>query len=196
MTPYIDEKDVLSPLKTFPIKLMKIYSGNLSDKITIEVGCGNGLETFALAPYFHKWYGIDPSKSMLNDARKIKPKQLTQVRFYEGIAEKLPFASDSVNVVMFTRSFHFINGKDQALAEAYRVLMNDGVMIIVEPGKYFGCDRIRIGSPLFNKKRYDQVILNRKPTNNYIASIGNRSEWQNLYESRENYGNYSIFRKI
>lgn len=197
MEPYIDEKDILSPLHSFPIALLKKWSSNLSNKTVIEVGCGNGLETFALARYFKLWQAIDPSKSMLNQARQLNQMQSNQnITFHENMAEALPFESDSADIVMFTRSFHFIKDKNVALSEAHRVLVDSGIMVIVESGRHFACEHIRIGSPSFDKKRFDRVISNRKPTNKYIASIDNSSSWNCLYESRDDYGIITIFKKI
>ena len=192
MQPYLDKETVLKKnpcLEYRYIDLIKEYSdGPLSKQNVLEIGSGDGRITFMLASYFRKWYALEPSSEMVNRAKKIKPKEITNVEFYQANAEGLPFLDHSnkvipdnfIDIVLYTNSFHFIR-KDKALSEAYRVLKDNGTMIIFEPSKHFGADEIRIGSPTFDQKLYDKVLKRRKPTIRYINNIYKMPEWKQVF---------------
>jgi len=132
MLPYLDKKMVLEKnlrIKTYYIDLLKEYSEkktSLSEKNVLEVGSGNGRITFMLASSFHKWYVLDPSVEMLNMAKKITSEDISNIKFYKGMAEDLPFANNSIDIVLYTYSPHFVSNKAKTWKETYRVLKDDG----------------------------------------------------------------------
>jgi len=201
MLPYLEKKMVLEKnlrIKTHYIDLLKEYSEkktSLSEKNVLEVGSGNGRITFMLASSFHKWYALDPSVEMLNMAKKIKPKDISNVEFYEEMAEDLPFADNSIDIVLYTYSFHFVSNKAKALKETYRVLKDDGTMFIFEPSKIFGDKKIRFRSPEFEPRRYAKVLKRRKSTIKYISNIDS-SKWKQMYYVSSDEQNINIFRKV
>ena len=50
--------------------LNKYTQKDLSRMDILDIGCGNGFFEFALSPYVHRIYGIDPSLPMLTSARQ------------------------------------------------------------------------------------------------------------------------------
>jgi len=101
---------------------------NLSDKKVLEIGCGNGRITSFLANKPKKLIAIEP------DFRKVKEAKdnISGVTFQIGSGEKLAFANASFDLVIFTLSLHH-QDSDAAIAEAVRVLTEQGEILIIEP---------------------------------------------------------------
>ncbi len=91
-----------------------------SSKKSLEVGIGSG--RFASALRLSK--GIDPSQEMI---KLCKEKRIDAVL---GVAENLPFESGEFEQVFFITSLCFVEDADMAIAEASRVLKNDGIITI------------------------------------------------------------------
>ena len=91
----------------------------------LDIGCGTGISTVPLTEIANEVIGIDPSINMLNQADQTNKKVSYQV----ASAENLPFEDKIFDLVIFSVSFHFTNQK-KALAEAARVLIDNGTLII------------------------------------------------------------------
>jgi ubiquinone/menaquinone biosynthesis C-methylase UbiE len=89
----------------------------------VDIGCGAGASTAALAPHVGHATGIDPFERMLLHARHRYP----EVTFLQGRAEALPLDSGSFGLVTAAGSLSYTN-LDAALSEVSRVLI---------PGGYF-----------------------------------------------------------
>jgi ubiquinone/menaquinone biosynthesis C-methylase UbiE len=94
----------------------------------LEIGCGDGRLTSGLAKNSWSLIAIDPDGESLARARKRVP----TVDFRTGSGENLEFPDNSFNLVLFTLSLHHQNGV-KALAEAARVALPDGKILIIEP---------------------------------------------------------------
>src|SRR4030042_3134838 len=86
----------------------------------IEIGIGSGIFAEQLGIEF----GIDPSESMLELARK------RNLSVINGYAENLPYSDCSFDFAAFITSICFIENPDKAINEAYRILRKDGEIII------------------------------------------------------------------
>ena len=86
----------------------------------IEIGIGGGIFAEQLGIEF----GIDPSESMLELARK------RNLSVINGYAENLPYSDCSFDFAAFITSIWFIENPDKAINEAYRILRKDGEIII------------------------------------------------------------------
>ena len=67
-----------------------MHLGRQADQ-ALDVGCGAGLSTTALAPLARQVTGLEPVPAMLAHWRIVAP----QARFVIGRAERLPFAARS-----------------------------------------------------------------------------------------------------
>jgi ubiquinone/menaquinone biosynthesis C-methylase UbiE len=86
----------------------------------IEVGVGSG--RFA-APLKIK-LGVDPSREMGKIAQK------RDIKVIESVAESLPFPDSQFDLVLIVTTICFLDDVEKALKEAYRVLKNNGYIII------------------------------------------------------------------
>lgn len=86
----------------------------------VEVGSGTGRFAAALGVDV----GIEPARAMAERARA------RGVRVLPGKAEHLPFPSSSVNAVFFFTTLCFVRDVNVALAEARRVLSDDGSIVV------------------------------------------------------------------
>lgn len=101
----------------------------------LELGCGTAEKTRTLAanPRIQHITAleIDP----IQHARHLTFTDLPQVTFIQGIAQDIPLANDSVDVVVMFKSLHHVpvEAMDTALTEIARVLKPGGFAWISEP---------------------------------------------------------------
>ena len=93
----------------------------------LDVGCGAGLSTAALAQVARTIVGIDPAPAMLAHHAAVAPGAL----FVVGRGEELPFASRSFDLVTAAGALNYTD-RQRALAEIARVLASAGVLAIYD----------------------------------------------------------------
>ncbi|WP_433515917.1 class I SAM-dependent methyltransferase [Nonomuraea sp. CA-143628] len=93
----------------------------------LDVGCGAGISTAALAPFADYAIGLEPIPAMLVHRRSVAP----SARFVIGTAEELPFAAASFDLVAAAGSLNYTD-LSSALAEVARVLTPDGVFLLYD----------------------------------------------------------------
>ncbi len=86
----------------------------------LEIGLGTGRFAEALGIE----YGIDPSPSMLEKARR------RGISVKQGRGEKLPYDDEYFGAVFVLFALCFVEDPEQVIGEAYRVLKDDGRLII------------------------------------------------------------------
>ena len=86
----------------------------------IEIGVGTGRFAQPLGIKI----GIEPSGRM----KKIAQKRGIQV--LDGVAEELPFSNSGFNFALMVTTVCFVDDIDKSLQEAYRILSQDGFLII------------------------------------------------------------------
>ena len=103
----------------------------------LEVGCGTGHWLAALAGGAALVAGVDPSRGMLERARRAAPDAL----LVRARAEALPWRSASVDRVVCVNAFHHFADKAAFVAEARRVLRPGGGLLIVGLDPHTGRDQ-------------------------------------------------------
>lgn len=96
----------------------------------LDVGCGAGVSTAALAPLAEHVIGLEPVPAMLVHRRSVAP----SARFVVGAAEGLPFAAASFDLVAAAGSLNYAD-LPSALAEVARVLTPDGLFLLYDFSK-------------------------------------------------------------
>jgi len=103
----------------------------------IEIGIGSGIFAEQLGIKF----GIDPSDSMLELARK------RNLNVVKGFAENLPYPDESFDYAAFITSICFIKNPDKAIVETHRILKTGGEIIVAFIDK-----NSRLGHTLIKEK--------------------------------------------
>jgi ubiquinone/menaquinone biosynthesis C-methylase UbiE len=99
----------------------------------IDVGCGAGHLSFALAPMLTRVVAVDPSSNMLSTvAQTAATRGLTQIETLQASAESLPFADACCDLVCTRYSAHHWRQLKSALYEARRILKPHGYMLIID----------------------------------------------------------------
>ena len=93
----------------------------------LDVGCGAGLSTAALAPLARQVIGLEPVSAMLMHRQAVAP----HARFVVGRAERLPFAARSLDLVAAAGSLNYAD-LPSALAEVARVLTPEGTFLLYD----------------------------------------------------------------
>lgn len=99
----------------------------------IDVGCGDGALTRLMTKRGAKAVGLEISQAKLR--RALAAPAVGEERYLEGSGERLPFADASADAIIYLNSFHHVPVAVQgaALAEAARVLVPGGRLLILEP---------------------------------------------------------------
>jgi SAM-dependent methyltransferase len=96
----------------------------------LDVGCGPGIVTLALAPRFAEVVGVDPDEDMLAEAeRQAARRGVANARWVAGRAEDLPagLGPGRFRAAVFAQSFHWTD----------RDLVAAAVLTMLEPGGAF-----------------------------------------------------------
>ena len=104
-----------------------------TDAHVLEVGCGTGVMTRALAhwPDVGAVVGVDVATSLLSKARDLA-QDLPNITFREADGRSLPFEDETFDVVVFDTTLTHVPGPERALAEALRVLRPLGWLAIFD----------------------------------------------------------------
>ncbi len=113
---------------------------DLPGKRVVDVGCGSGGLTRLMTRAGANVIGIECNPRQLGKVRTIE--KAGNERYLEGWGEALPLEDESADILVYFNSLHHVpvENQDQALVEAARVLVPDGLLYISEPvaaGGYF-----------------------------------------------------------
>jgi HAD superfamily hydrolase (TIGR01549 family) len=97
--------------------------------VVVDLGCGTGRFTELLAAHLRaKVIGIDPSLTMMNEARR---KPITgNVEYRQSAAEELPLQDGATDLVFMSQVYHHLADPSVVARECYRVLRRGGYMCI------------------------------------------------------------------
>lgn len=95
-------------------------------KIYLDIGCGTGNYTSALADAGVKLIGVDPSQQMLDKARL----RNQNVIWLHGSAEQIPAEDKQFDGIIATLTIHHWTNLKKAFAEISRVLSDDGRFVL------------------------------------------------------------------
>jgi ubiquinone/menaquinone biosynthesis C-methylase UbiE len=95
----------------------------------LDLGCGTGRFSEGLAVRFDAYViGVDPSKKMLDQARK--KRRVDRVQYQRGNAEAIPLLSEAVDMIFMSMSFHHFTDPDLGARECRRVLRKGGTVVV------------------------------------------------------------------
>ena len=103
------------------------------DDVVLDVACGPGLITCAVAKIARHVTGIDITPAMIEEARKRQQAMgLTNLDWRIGDVTPLPFAGSSFSAVMTRYSFHHFIEPEAVLTEMVRVCQPGGRVAVVD----------------------------------------------------------------
>ena len=99
----------------------------------LDVGTGTGYLAGMMAPLVGEVIGVDCAPAMLTRAgEKMVQAGYQHVSFREGMAERLPLATGSVDVAMCHMLLHHVVSPRTVLAELRRVVRPGGYVVIID----------------------------------------------------------------
>jgi ubiquinone/menaquinone biosynthesis C-methylase UbiE len=99
----------------------------------LDIGCGAGHLSFALAPGLARVVALDPSPNMLATLDKAAAAHgLTHIETRQASAESLPFADGNFSLACTRYSAHHWTRLQPALQEMRRVLQPGGRLLIID----------------------------------------------------------------
>src|SRR5690242_411549 len=103
-------------------------------RLALDVGCGAGVSTRALAGLAERAIGLEPVEPMLKHAAGVAP----SASFIAGAAEAIPLRGHTVDLITAAGSLNYAD-LDLFFPEAARVLTYDGVLVVYDfsPGRTF-----------------------------------------------------------
>jgi len=129
---YIGEKMVRQhqPETNWTIELLKLKK----EEMILELGCGAGYAIKMLLENHSLKYitGLDISETVLKSARLRNRHEINKGRakLVQGNVKQLPFENHQFSRVFSIQSIYFWDQMDETLSEIYRVLKNDGKMVL------------------------------------------------------------------
>jgi len=101
--------------------------------MVLDLGCGAGHASFALAPFAQEVVAYDLTESMLQVvAATAAQRQLANIRTRQGSVDQLPFEDARFDWVVSRYSAHHWRNVPQALNEARRVLKPGGQVCFID----------------------------------------------------------------
>ncbi len=138
----------------------------------LDIGCGGGATLSRLlerAPEGHIT-GVDYSAVAVQTSLKTNEEAVRNKRIsvVQGSVEKLPFPSESFNVVTTVESFYFWPSPEKDLSEVFRVLKRNGVFVLVlnqYDSGFLTVEEWKIakkyGMKLFSREEMSQMLLDQ-----------------------------------
>jgi len=95
----------------------------LGSELALDVATGTGNTALALAPYVRQVVGLDLTREMLDEARRVSAERgVTNASWVIGDACVLPFADQTFDLYAVRAAPHHFQSFDVFLSEAFRVL--------------------------------------------------------------------------
>ncbi len=99
----------------------------------LDLGCGPGIVTAALAPDVKEVVAYDLTPEMLDKAkRRCKEAGLKNVRFELGRAEQIPFEEESFDCVVTRLTIHHFLDPHRVMNEVVRVTRRGGKVVVAD----------------------------------------------------------------
>jgi ubiquinone/menaquinone biosynthesis C-methylase UbiE len=104
-----------------------------ADQSILDVACGPGIVTAALARHARQVVAFDLTPEMLAKAEQRCAKAgLTNVVFKEGSASDLPFAENAFDGVVTRLAIHHFSEPSRVFSEMFRVLRPGGTLVVAD----------------------------------------------------------------
>lgn len=120
----------------------------------LDIACGGGLVTCALAPRIKHAMGIDITPAMIEKAKQLERERgLQNVSWTVGNVFPLPFSDASYSLVICRYAFHHFQQPAQVLEDMVRVCSKGGAVMVIDVALAQG-----------KRKAYDKVEKLKDPS--------------------------------
>lgn len=102
-----------------------------SDRDVLDLGCGTGFHLPLFAATARHVIGVEPNPDLVALARR-RTRRLDTVEVREGLAESVPVADDSVDLVHARWAYFFGPGSEPGLAELDRIIRPGGAALVID----------------------------------------------------------------
>jgi ubiquinone/menaquinone biosynthesis C-methylase UbiE len=128
------DRNVLQWLLFRPSHQMLLEALSAADEHILDIGCGTGIFATRVLDRFPRARvcGLDLSTGMLQHGQPRCRAGAGRLHLVQGDSERLPFASDTFDVVTCTHSFHHYPRQEQVVAEMHRVLRPGGRLLLID----------------------------------------------------------------
>jgi len=100
--------------------------GSVKGKRILEIGCGGAQNSIVLSKWGAETCGIDLSRKQILYGCQLAKREGVRVNLTVGNMEKLPFRDETFDVVTTAISLFYVPDLNAAIAEANRVLVENG----------------------------------------------------------------------
>lgn len=108
-----------------------------SELRAVDVGCGNGAYTAAIAGDASSVVGIDIERQWLTAFCSRQEDQAARVPLAQSAAEYLPLAGASFDVAFCIETLEHVRDERRALDELFRILRPGGRLVLIVPNKWY-----------------------------------------------------------
>ena len=151
----------------------------------IEFGCGTGYFTKILAKNSKHIIASDLSNEML-DVAKSKLKEFKNITVKKADCTGSSFRSENFDTAVMINLIHFMSNPSEALKESYRILKNNGLLLLIDYTGY-GMNRfekiklvIRFIKKCGIPPKYAQTNLSPDQFNSLVENAGFKVEENQL----------------
>jgi ubiquinone/menaquinone biosynthesis C-methylase UbiE len=109
---------------------------NAGRVLEVSIGSGGNLPYLFESPDAGEICGLDISPAQLTRCRKLVTRRGWPVDLFLGMAEALPFRSDSFDTVFHVGGINFFSGKKQAIDEMIRVARPGSRIVIADESEH------------------------------------------------------------
>ena len=146
-----------------PYRLLRDFWGR-PIPLALDVACGTGHSTEALAAICDKVIGCDPSENMLKEARRD-----SKLEYVLASAEELPFPDGQFDYVNLSMAFQWLD-QPRFLRQAHRVLKPEGSLGLLN----YGFRAVMVERPEFAEvfREFEKLYLPKAPRfANYPSAV-------------------------
>jgi ubiquinone/menaquinone biosynthesis C-methylase UbiE len=112
---------------------LRTAAAAIEHPVVLDLGCGAGHASFAIAPFAQKVVAYDLTESMLEVvAGEAQERRLANIQTQQGSVESLPFVAGEFDWVISRYSAHHWKDVNQALKEIRRVLKPGGQVCFMD----------------------------------------------------------------
>ncbi len=107
--------------------------GDLDGKLVVDLACGTGWSLPIFAQRGAIVMGVDAvtGKGGLADALKLREETGCEFDLFEVDAARLPFLTESIDVVFISRTLHTMKKPERTMIEVGRILKPDGLVVVI-----------------------------------------------------------------